>query len=274
MTSESHDKKSLLKRTAKYYAKKTSNARKDSPYPKKRASWEGSGASLRGAIGRSASSLDLPFKSLMFFVGSAILLSVGWTVLIVFGVAFAGSVWSISATIPSMFIITYAIMMINGTNMIRELAVRYRSKNDSIVSALFRGYFWSLLSIGFILLVHRFFLTSVPHIFNMPIVYFIPIEVELVVGGTIPVPVPLGMSGWYIDIISKVLVFVIGIVGACIGGLEILEFVMAKSSQNGIYGAIFNILFLASYPAFNLYFSISFLDFIIDLYWRFPLLVA
>ena len=269
---EEENQGSLARRAGRYYAGKVTDARREEDKyrgSRTRANWQGSGASLKGWMARFGANLNLPYKSIATFVGCWMLLEIGWPLVIVFGVVSAGSVWSIPAAIPCMYISIYATMLLSGINLIRELVTELGNRRDNLVKALFRGYFWSLLAVGLVLLVHTFFKANMPQLFLLPIIYFIPIEVTVLgTGGTVPIPVPLGLTGFYIDTIVTILVFTVGVIGSCIGGMEILRYVLNSSRQQGSYGAIFSVLMLAVYPALNIYFSSVFLTTFLDLFRR------
>ncbi len=250
----------MKQRIKNYYADKVEELEED-----QNKNWERSGGSLKGWMNRFTGGLDLPFKSIAIFAGSWMLLEIGWPLLIIFGVATAGNVWSIPTTIPCLFIAVYVNIMISGMNMIRSIITQLGDRRDNLVKALFRGYFWSLLSIGLILIVHEYFHTTMPNLFILPILYFIPIQVF---GNTIPFPLFLGLSGWYMDIAVTIVVYVIGITGSAIGGIEILRNLLDNSSQRGTYGAIFGVLLLAVFPVVNIYFSLVFLTSTLDLFGR------
>jgi len=149
--------------------------------------------------------------------------------------------------------------------MVRGLIVHFSMKRDNLVKALFRGYFWSLLSIGLIVLIHTYFHTNLPQMFILPILYLLPIDVA---GTTLPIPIPLGITGLYMDLIITILVYVVGIIGSCVGGLEIIKYLNESSKRNGSYGAILSVLILATFPAFNICFSLVFLNTTLDLIGR------
>jgi hypothetical protein len=253
----------LRHRLANYYATKAASAyeRMD---PEK-TNWERPGVSLKGWMNQFTGGLDLPFKSIVLFAGSWMLLEIGWPLLIVFGVATAGTVWSIPTAIPCLFIAVYVSIMISGMNMVRSIITQLGDRKDNLVKALFRGYFWSLLSIGVILTIHEYFHSTMPQLFFLPILYLIPIEV---LGTTVPIPLLLGFSGLYMDISVTIIVYAIGITGSSIGGIEILRNLLDNSRQRGTYGAIFGVLLLAVFPVVNIYFSLVFLTSTLDLFGR------
>lgn len=257
-------------RTAQYYAdKEEEQEKKEKEKERKRElkrNYERSGVSLKGWMNQFIGGLDLPFKSIAIFAGSWMLLEIGWPLLIIFGVATAGSVWSIPTTIPCLFIAVYVNIMVSGMNMIRSIITQLGNRRDNLVKALFRGYFWGLLSIGLILIVHEYFHTTMPQLFILPILYFIPI---LIFGNTVPFPLFLGLSGWYMDIAVTIVVYAIGITGSAIGGIEILRSLLDNSRQRGTYGAIFGVLLLAVFPVVNIYFSLVFLTSTLDLFGRY-----
>ena len=257
-----------LKRSLKrYYADKEARANKIMD-PKK-TNWESSGASLKGWMARFSASLDLPFKSIAIFVGSWMILEVGWPLLIVFGVATAGSVWSIPATIPCLFIAMYGTVLVSGTNVVRSLIVQLGNGRDNLVKALFRGYFGSLLSIAIVLIVHAYFHSHMPQLFLLRIVYLLPIDGSVLgTGGTVPIPIPIGYSGLYMDLLVTIIVYAVGVTGSCIGSIEILQYLLKASREHGSYGAILGVLLLAVFPAMNIYFSLVFLTSTLDLFGR------
>jgi len=222
--------------------------------------WAGSAFALKGWMGRIGGSLDVPFKSISIFVGSWMMLEIGWPLLTVLGVATAGSVWSIPTAIPCMFVVVYAMILASGANLVRSLVTQMYDRRDNLVKALFRGYFWSLLSIGIIYLVHTYFHAHLPLLFVIPILYFVPIA-------GLPVPIPLGTTGWYMNILAMVVVYTVGVTGSCIGGIEILGHLLENSRQHGAYGAVFGVLLLTVFPALNIYFSLVFLESTIDIFW-------
>jgi len=260
----------LKQRISHYYADKEEEQGKKTEKEKElerdlKRNYERSGVSLKGWMNRFTGGLDLPFKSIAIFAGSWMLLEIGWPLLIIFGVATAGTVWSIPTTIPCLFIAVYVNIMISGMNMIRSIITQLGDRRDNLVKALFRGYFWSFLSIGLILIVHEYFHTTMPNLFILPILYFIPLQVF---GNTVPFPLFLGLSGWYMDIAVTIVVYAIGITGSAIGGIEILRSLLDNSRQRGTYGAIFGVLLLAVFPVMNIYFSLVFLTTTMDLFGR------
>jgi len=218
-----------------------------------------------GWLSRFGSALDLPIKSIALFAGSWLMLEIGWPVLTLLGVATAGSVWSIPSAIPFLFIIVYGIILVSGCNLVRSIVVYVSGTRDNLVKVLFRGYFWSLLSVALILLINQYFHTALPFLYLLPIIYLLPLDV---LGTTVPIPIPLGLSGWYLDILVVVIVYVVGITGSCIGGLEILRYFIDSSAQQSSYHAILSVLFLAVFPTVNIQFSLMFLDSILDLFGR------
>lgn len=254
----------LKHRVADYYDSKESETKRKRPYDTPGRGGR-DGAVLTGYMNRFVGGLDLPFKSIAIFAGCWMLLEIGWPLLILVGVVTAGTVWSIPTAIPCMYIAVYATIMISGMNMIRSIIMQLGSRKDNLVKALFRGYFWSLLSIGVILIIHEYFHTVMQQLFCLPIFYFIPIEVF---GNTVPIPIWLGSSGWYMDLSVSLIVYAIGITGSAIGGIEILRNLLDNSQQRGTYGAIFGVLLLAVFPAVNIYFSLTFLTTTLDLFGR------
>jgi hypothetical protein len=251
---------SRRKRVKEYYAAKMSGAYKATD-PRK-TTWEKSGASLMGWMSRFSAVLDMPFKSIALFVGSWMLLETGWPLLIILGVVTAGSVWSVPSSIASMYILLYGLLLVSGANVVRGLIVQLTGQKDNLVKALFRGYFWSLLVVGLILTIHQYFHSHMPLLYLIPIIYLLPIEI---LGNTVPVPIPLGTTGMYMDIIVTVLIYVVGIIGSCTGGLEVLRHFLDNSRQRGSYHAILSVLMLAVFPAMNIHFSLIFLNSILDL---------
>ena len=146
---------SKRQRVEQYYASKLGGAYKATD-PRK-TSWGASDASMQGWMSRFSSGLDMPFKSIALFVGSWMLLEIGWPFLTILGVATAGSVWSVPSSIASMFIVVYGLILISGANVVRSLIVQLTGQKDNLVKALFRGYFWSLLVVGLILTIHQYF---------------------------------------------------------------------------------------------------------------------
>ena len=258
---------SLERRLDRYYADKEAHAHKR--MGSRKANWERSGTSLKGWMAKFSASLDLPFKSIATFVGSWMILEVGWPLLIVFGVATAGSVWSIPTTIPCLFIAMYGTVLVSGTNVVRSLIVQLGNGRDNLVKALFRGYFGSLLSIAVVLIVHAYFRSHMPQLFWLPIVYLLPIDGSVLgTGGTVPIPIPIGISGLYMDLLVTIIVYAVGVTGSCIGSIEILQYLLNASRKHGSYGAILGVLVLAVFPAMNIYFSLVFLTSTLDLFGR------
>jgi hypothetical protein len=258
----------LKQRIADYYAEKGDEQEKDRNKELKRElkrNWEKSGGSLKSWMSQFTGGLDLPFKSIAMFAGSWMLLELGWPLLVLFGVATAESVWSIPTAIPCLFIAVYVTIMTSSMNMVRSIITQLGAQRDNLVKALFRGYFWSLLSIGVILIVHEYFHTNMPQLFILPILYLIPMQI---LGTTVPVPIPLGWSGLYMDIAVTIIVYAIGITGSAIGGIELLRQLLDNSRQRGTYGAIFGVLLLAVFPVVNVYFSLVFLNSTLDLFGR------
>ena len=252
---------SKKQRVDQYYDSKIGRAYKATD-PRK-TNWGTSGASMTGWLSRYWSSLDMPFKSIALFVGSWMLLEIGWPILTILGVATAGSVWSVPSSIASMFIVVYGMILISGTNVVRSLIVQLTGQKDNLVKALFRGYFWCLLVVGLILTIHQYFHINMPLLFLIPIIYLLPITI---LGNTVLIPILLGITGMYMDIIVMVLIYVVGITGSCIGGLEILRHFLDNSRQRGSYHAILSVLMLAVFPAMNVHISLVFLNSILDLY--------
>jgi hypothetical protein len=247
-------------RVKQYYAAKMSGAYETAD-PRK-TTWEKSEASMMGWLSRFSAVLDMPFKSIALFVGSWMLLETGWPLLIILGVVTAGSVWSVPSSIASMYILLYGLVLVSGANVVRGLIVQLTGQKDNLVKALFRGYFWSLLVVGLILTIHQYFHSHMPLLYLIPIIYLLPIEI---LGNTVPVPIPLGTTGMYMDIIVTVLICVVGITGSCTGGLEVLRHFLDNSRQRGSYHAILSVLMLAVFPAMNIHFSLIFLNSILDL---------
>jgi len=233
----------------------------------KQANWEKSSSSMKGLMTKFGSELDMPFKSIALFAGSWMILEIGWPLLVVWGVASAGSVWNIPTAVPFVFVIMYGLVLVSGTNVVRSLVTQLVGKRDNIVKALFRGYFWGLLSVGLVFLIHGYFHSNLPLLFLIPIFYLLPIDVSVV--GTIPIPIPLGVTGLYMDMVATIIVYAVGVTGSCIGGIEILKYFMDNSSQHGSYGAILSVLLLAVFPAMNIHFSSVFLTTILELFGRF-----
>jgi hypothetical protein len=256
---------SRKQRLSRYYGRKMEHAYQR--LDPKQTNWERSGASMRGWIARFGSELDIPYRSILLFSGSWMILEIGWPLLVIFGIASAGSVWNIPTSIPFMFIVTYALVLVSGTNLIRSLVTQIAGRRDDIVKALFRGYFWSLLSVGLIFFVHGYFHSSLPLLFVIPIFYLLPIDVSVI--GTVPVPIPLGFTGLYMDMAATVIMYTVGVTGSSIGGLEFLRQFVHNSSQHGSYRAVLSVLLLAAFPAMNIYFSSVFLTAILDLFGRF-----
>ncbi|MGY5854170.1 MAG: hypothetical protein RTU92_11425 [Candidatus Thorarchaeota archaeon] len=254
---------SLGQALSQYYSSKMRDAYRR--YDSQKTNWQGSGMSLKGWLNRLSGGLDLPYKSIALFVGCWMVLEIGWPLLIVLGVATAGTVWNIPTAIPCMFIVVYGMVLTSGVNLVRSLIVQLGDRRDNIVKALFRGYFWSLLSIGLIIMVHTYFRTNSVLMFAIPILYLIPIQV---VGTTVPIPIPLGITGMYMDLIVTVIVYTVGVTGSCIGGIEIIRYLLNNSRKHGSYGAIFAVLMLAVYPAMNIYFSLIFLNSTLELFGR------
>ena len=150
-------------------------------------------------------------------------------------------------------------------NSVRSIILQLGSRRDNLVKALFRGYFWSLLSIGLILLIHEYFHTVMPQLFFLPLFYLLPVQI---LGNTTPIPIPLGFSGQYMDIAVTIIVYAVGITGSSIGGIELLQHLLDNSQQRGIYGSIFGLLLLAIFPIANIYFSLVFLNTTLDLFGR------
>ncbi len=248
---------------SQYYSRKVSRAYEK--YNPRNTEWHSSGASLRGWLDWLGLGLDMPYKSIALFVGCWIVLEVGWPLLVVLGVTTAGSVWSVPSAIPCMFIIVYGLLMVGAANMVRGLIVQFSMRRDNLVKALFRGYFWSLLSIGLIVLTHTYYHSNLPQMFILPILYLLPIDIA---GTTIPIPIPLGITGFYMDLIVTITVYIVGIIGSCVGGLEIIRYLTDSSKRNGSYGAILSVLMLAVFPAFNICFSLIFFNSTLDLVGR------
>lgn len=260
--------KSLKHRIADYYASRFPDPDDET---ERKGSYDSGGrwgqesSALKGWMNHFVGGLDLPFKSIAIFAGCWMLLEIGWPLLILLGVVTAGTVWSVPTTIPCMYIAVYAMIMTSGMNMVRSIIMQLGSRRDNLVKALFRGYFWSLLSIGAILIIHEYFHATMPGLFLIPILYFIPIEI---LGNTAPIPILLGLSGWYMDIAVTVIVYAIGVTGSSIGGFELLQYFLENSQHRGTYGAILGVLLLAVFPAVNIYFSLTFLETIMDLFGR------
>jgi len=255
---------SRRQRVGQVYAKKMEQFHlskdKESPPP---INWSRSSSSMKGMLARFGADLDVPFKSIAMFAGSWMILEIGWPLLVIWGVASSGSVWNIPTSIPFTFVLTYGIVLVSGTNVIRSLITQLAGKRDNIVKALFRGYFWGLLSVGLVFLVHAYFHANMWSLFIIPILYLIPIDIA---GVTVPAPIFLGFTGQYMDMLATIIVYVVGVVGSCIGGIEILKHFMDDSSRRGTYGAIFAVLLLAIFPAMNIYFSSVFLTTILELF--------
>jgi hypothetical protein len=256
---------SLRQRVGRYYGMKMEHAyRKSDP---KQTNWERSSSSLKGMLARFGSEIEIPYKSIALFAGCWMILEIGWPLLVMWGVASAGSVWNIPTAIPFTFVVTYGLVLVSGTNVARTLVTQIGGSKDNIVRALFRGYFWGLLSVGLVFLIHEYFHTNLPLLFIIPIFCLLPIDVTII--GTVPIPIPLGFTGLYMDMVATIIVYAVGVTGSCIGGIEILCYIMNNSSQHGSYGAILSVLLLAVFPAMNIYFSSVFLTTILELFGRF-----
>ena len=278
MSSDSKKRSSLAWRAARYYASKTANGSKlsdsemggseskdDRSHVRQRANWQSSGMALKGLMGSLGANMDLPFKSIILFVGSWIMLETGLPILIVVGVVTAGSVWTIPSAIPLVFLTVYCTLLTSCANLIRSIVIELGRKRDNLVKALFRGYFWSLLAVGLIYIVHAHFSEHIV-LCLWPVLYFIPIDAHFLgFGGTFPVPIFLGITGFYMNIIAAVIIFAVGVTGSCIGGIEVLRYVLDTSREHGLFGSIIGILVLAVFPAMNIYFSSVFLSSILEL---------
>lgn len=255
---------SRRQRIGQYYAKRVERVSRDSK--KREANWDKSSSSMKGAVSQFGANLDLPFKSITLFAGSWMMLEIGWPLLVIWGVASAGSVWNIPTAIPFVFITTYGLVLVSGANVVRSLVTQLAGRRDNIVKALFRGYFWGLLSVGLIFLIHSYFHANLPLLFFIPILYLLPVDIA---GVTVPVFIPLGFSGFYMDMMARIIVYAVGVTGSCIGGIELLKHFMDNSAPRGTYGAILSVLLLAIFPAMNIHFSSVFLTTILELFWRF-----
>jgi len=255
---------SRRQRIGQYYAKKVE--RVSSENNKKSVNWDKSSSSMKGVVAQFGANLDVPFKSIALLAGSWMMLEIGWPLLVIWGVASAGSVWNIPTAIPFVFITTYGLVLVSGPNVVRSLVTQLAGRRDNIVKALFRGYFWGLLSVGLVFLIHSYFHTNLPLLFIIPIFYMLPLEIVSI---TVPVPIPLGFTGLYMDMMATIIVYVVGVTGSCIGGIELLKHFMDNSAQRGTYGAILSVLLLAVFPAMNIHFSSVFLTTILELFGRF-----
>ncbi|MHA1881747.1 MAG: hypothetical protein ACTSUO_01735 [Candidatus Thorarchaeota archaeon] len=101
----------------------------------------------------------------------------------------------------------------------------------------------------------------------MPIIIIIPFEI---LGTTTPIPIPLGVTKYYLNYLVVLFVYVIGITGACVGGLEVFEYFKSVSQKHGLYGSMMNILLHTVYPTVNVILSLVFLT-TIDNYIRWGL---
>jgi hypothetical protein len=234
-------------------------------YHPRETNWQHGGSALRAWIGQFVSGLDIPYRSIAIFTGSWLLLEMGWPLLTLLGVASAGTVWAIPAMIPCVFIGVYTTLIVSGVNMVRSIVIQLGSQRDNIMKSLFRGYFWGLLSIGLSLIIHIRFIETSPQLFALPIIYFIPFEVA---GVTVPVPIPLGRTGIYNMLAVTIIVYAVGITSSCIGGLELLRTVIESTRKHGFYGSLFAIMFLAVFPALNVYLSSLMLETVLDILGR------
>ncbi|MHA1770335.1 MAG: hypothetical protein ACTSYL_02270 [Candidatus Thorarchaeota archaeon] len=229
-----------------------------------KTNWNRSSQGMQNWFSRLTGGIDLPFRSISLFAGSWLALELGWPLVTLGGVVLAGDVWSIPAMVPFLFITLFVTVLISAANMIREIVLHLSPQQDNLLKALFRGYFWGYLSVGIIVLIYQYTLQTMPQLFLLPIFYLVPIEASVLGnGGTIPLPVFLGLSGMYLQLSVIVLVYIVGITASAIGGLEILRYVMDNTKQHGVYGAVFNILFLSVFPAVNITFSIKMMDVIL-----------
>lgn len=193
--------------------------------------------------------LDLPVPSIFIFVLTFTLLQFGHGILMVVAVATAGSIWALGTAIPATFIITYLVCMVSAANLVRQVVRHLSGQQDNLMKALFRGYLWALLSIGLVSIVHLYFCCYVPQLYCMPIIFFIPIDVY---GFTIPIPIPLGTTGPLMEFAFRVVVFGVGVTGACVGGIELLRCILDRLSGRGLYASLLQVLLLSVFPGLNM----------------------
>jgi len=221
--------------------------------------------SILGQLG----GLDLPVKSIMVFVATTLLLSHGFLLLAALGVALSGSVWSIPATIPMVVVATYAVCLASAANMVRELVglfSLFSRERGSLVAALFQGYFGALLTIGLLYLIHLYIQAAAWPLFWLPIFYLVPIDIY---GFTVPIPLFMGFTGTYLVLVWWVVVFAVGVTGACTGGLALLRFLLEDLQGRGVYGALLSVLVVAVFPALNVWGAVTVLELVSQLLaWR------
>ncbi len=232
----------------------------------RKTTWAGSSKGTSEWFSRLTGGIDLPFRSIGLFAASWLALEMGWPLVALGGVVLAGDVWSIPAMIPFLFVTLFVTVLVSASNMIRAIVIQLSQQRDNLVKALFRGYFWGYLSIGMIVIIVEHTTRTMPQLFLLPIIYLVPIEGSILgTGGTVPIPVFVGLSGNFIHISVIILIYVIGITASAIGGLEILRHVMDNTRGRGVYGAIFNILFLSVFPAVNITLSIKMMEVILTI---------
>jgi len=217
-----------------------------------------------GVVGRLVGLNLGTLGSVTIFVGCIFLLSTpAFFLLVAFGVAVSGSVWSIPTAVPMLVVATYAACLVSAANMVRELTgvlAGERGEGEPVYG-MFRGYFGALLQIGLIHLVNVYLSIRSPLIFLIPVLYLVPIEIY---GFTVPIPIFLGFSGTYMLLVFFIVLFVVGVHGAVVGGLEFLRGLLPKLEQRGLYGAVLALLVVAVFPAFNIWAFSTILEIVKD----------
>ncbi len=213
--------------------------------------WQASSSIIKSQFSALFGMLNLPHKSIALFVMSWLALETALPLLIVAGVVLAGDVWTVFAMVPFMIIGVYLTMLISCSNIILQLIIQLSNK-ETMFKAIAKGYLWGLFSIGAILMIHSYFITRCGYLFTMDVVFLVPIEGSFLgIGGTIPIPVFLGVSGIYIIMAVKMLVIAIATIACATGGLEILQYVVATAKKHGVYGLLLALLLVAVFPTFN-----------------------
>ncbi len=208
---------------------------------------------------------ELPYRSLISFLATFMIATVGSFFIIPMGVVASGSVWTIPVTIGVIAILIVVVCLVSLANFVRGLissisdTLRSRGGGGSVVfvHALFRGYFGGILQAGCIILTFNFLLSQAQGLFLIPMFYLIPIDV---MGFTVPIPVFLGFSGIYIIVAVAVVTTVVLVASFLMGGLELLQAVKNhvenleggyEGGSSRLYAAALYLLFLTLFPAVN-----------------------
>lgn len=201
---------------------------------------------------------DLPWRSLMIFVATSTIATSAALLVVMAGVVASQSVWSILVTTGFIAVMLVAVCLLSLVNFIRGVIDMASSAIRSrIVFAVWK-YFGTIIQVGCIILVYNFFRVFAWGLFQIPMIYFIPLEVF---GTTIPVPVfILGAltSDGYIAMAAYVIATGVTVAGFVTGGLDLLAAVAdyahqgSEDGSSSLYNSFLYILFVTIFPALNI----------------------